>query len=1008
MALINEYLDLTKQYSLEYGEKTIVLMQVGAFFEVYGCCDSKTDYISGSRITDFSSICDLNIADKKVCVGSQNVIMAGFSHYMIDKYVKKLKDAGYTIVVYTQDEQAKNTTRSLSAIYSPGTYFSQETTSQITNNIVCIWFNVVTINSFKNIYIGIANIDIYTGKSTIFEYNEKCENVLCPTTFDSLERFISIYNPCEAILIGNLREKDFENICNYANIQCNAIHRISLLDEEDPSSKKAFNCEKQNYQKVVLEKFFTITDFESFYSYFYENAMACQAYCYLLDFIFQHNPNLVNKLKEPIYDKQCTDRLVLANHSLKQLNIIDDSSYIGKYSSVEKLLNLCLTPMGRREFSLRLLNPTTNKSWINEEYDMTEYLLTDTEPIKKLQENLRHHLLHIKDLSKINRQIIMKKISPKFLYLFYNNLKTVQEFAIGLLKDPIITAYLAIRLKEPSNIILKYVEKMVYFLESHLNLEVCNEYDISQQQHFDTNFIREGVDILLDEKSRELLICNEKLDAIRLHLNSRISKYENAKVKGKGKSKTVAGDTNSARKKTKTEDYVKLYETEKNHLSLIATKRRCSILKEIFKKSANDSENGEIELSYSTGSFKVKLHGGLTFSTQSTSNDSLTSSEINELCKNITNTKIQMRDMISLVYFNILTQLSEFQSEIHMVIDLITTVDVILTKAFIARKYNYCKPVLLERERSFFEAVGMRHALIEHLQQNENYVSNDLDLGIDGRENGILLFGTNAVGKTSLIRSVGICIIMAQSGLYVPCSEFNYSPYHYIFTRILGNDNIFKGLSTFAVEMSELRTILRLSDDKSLVLGDELCSGTESISATSIFVTGIQQLAKRNCNFIFATHLHEITGYSEILELASIVSMKHMEVFYDREKDKLIYDRKIKEGSGDNMYGLEVCKSLHLPLDFMENAYQIRSKYHPPSKSILTFKTSHYNSQKIVGFCEICKEVLGTEVHHVEQQKTANKKGFILKKDRGTIHKNRLSNLLTVCEKCHKEIHKHS
>ena len=77
---------------------------------------------------------------------------------------------------------------------------------------------------------------------------------------------------------------------------------------------------------------------------------------------------------------------------------------------------------------------------------------------------------------------------------------------------------------------------------------------------------------------------------------------------------------------------------------------------------------------------------------------------------------------------------------------------------------------------------------------------------------GILLYGTNAVGKTSLIRAIGINIILAQSGMYVPCSKFVYMPYKSIFSRIIGNDNLFKGLSTFAVEMSELRVILNNVD----------------------------------------------------------------------------------------------------------------------------------------------------------------------------------------------------
>ena len=138
----------------------------------------------------------------------------------------------------------------------------------------------------------------------------------------------------------------------------------------------------------------------------------------------------------------------------------------------------------------------------------------------------------------------------------------------------------------------------------------------------------------------------------------------------------------------------------------------------------------------------------------------------------------------------------------------------------------------------------MRHCLIEQIQTDEIYVPNDINFGTNG-SNGILLYGTNAVGKTSLIRAIGVCIIMAQSGMYVPCSSFVYKPYTAIFSRILGNDNIFKGLSTFAVEMSELRVILRLADENSLILGDELCSGTEMESALSIFVAGLMELDKK-------------------------------------------------------------------------------------------------------------------------------------------------------------------
>jgi DNA mismatch repair protein MutS len=358
------------------------------------------------------------------------------------------------------------------------------------------------------------------------------------------------------------------------------------------------------------------------------------------------------------------------------------------------------------------------------------------------------------------------------------------------------------------------------------------------------------------------------------------------------------------------------------------------------------------------------------------------------------------------VFENIIKEMDIYSDNIEQICDFIKFVDVAYAKMLIADKFNYCRPVIITNnncDKSFVNVTGLRHCLIEKLQQNELYVTNDLIIG-NAEMDGMLLYGTNAVGKTSFIRALGISVIMAQAGLYVPASSFEYIPYKYIFTRILGNDNIFKGLSTFAVEMSELRTILRLANKNSLVLGDELCSGTESTSATSIFVSGIQHLNKTNCSFIFATHLHEILDYDEIIKLEN-VHIKHMSVIYNKEIGCLEYDRKLKDGPGNNMYGLEVCKSLNLPEEFLENAHNIRMKYHPESSSILERRKSRYNSEKIVGICEMCGENMASEVHHLQYQREANENGIISRNDL-IFHKNHKANLLNICEECHQKIHK--
>jgi DNA mismatch repair protein MutS len=982
MALIKEYFELTRKYQSEYGENTILLMQVGAFFEVYGNYNKNNDSISDSKIVDFSQICELNIVDKNICVGKDfSVMMAGFKDFQIEKYIKKIKDAGFTAVVYVQDEATKNTSRSLAGIFSPGTYFHTESPS-LTNSIACIWINLVenkVLIKGKYVVVGISNIDIYTGKTTLYQFKETYVNN--PTTYDELERFISIYNPSEVIMISNLPdEKEMDYVISYAGINCSLIHKIhignSVNNDTNDKLKRIRNCEKQPYQKEILTKFYKIDNYDVFVQNFYENDIATQAFCFLLDFVYQHNPHLVNKISEPEFENSAR-RLTLANHSLKQLNIINDGTVkASKYSCVSEMLNNCLTPMGKRKFLYHFLNPIYDEEYLQREYDITEYFLT-VHPDQHLF--YKNALSLIKDIAKWERQIFLKKISPKAFCNLHNNILLIKKLYEKTNEDNTIIKYLSIFEKDIS-CIGNYCDEISEFINKNVDIGLAN--DLDQMQGFETNFIKCGIDEELDKKTIILKESELKLEAIQNYLSTLIE--------------------NKEKKNGKATDYVKIHETEKNNFSLISTGRRCKILQEALPQHAtivtlyyntnNNNKKYEFKIS------KTQFH----FEKQSASNNSIVDEQISGLCKNISSIKVSMKDLITLVFNKFVANFESFQKKLESIINFVTLIDVLYTKAAIAKKYNYCKPRIVKSDKSFVHAKQLRHCLIEQFQTNELYVTNDIVLG-DGNTDGVLLYGTNAVGKTSFIKALGVAIIMAQSGLYVPCAEFNYMPYKYLFTRIIGNDNIFKGLSTFAVEMSELRTILRLSDENSLILGDELCSGTETLSAISIFVAGIQQLHRCKSSFIFATHLHEIVDYSEITELES-VKLKHMEVIYDKERDVLVYDRKLRDGPGNSMYGLEVCKSLNLPTHFLDAAYEIRMKYHPQTRSILSLKTSHYNAKKIVGMCEKCGKQMGTEVHHLQHQSDANNDGVIINCD-GIFHKNNLANLMTLCETCHNEKH---
>ena len=632
--------------------------------------------------------------------------------------------------------------------------------------------------------------------------------------------------------------------------------------------------------------------------------------------------------------------------------------------------------MGKRKFLYNILNPICDEVVLQREYDITEYFLSKYDDYNSF---LKSTLSTIKDISKTERQIFLKKISPKTFYNLYNNILTIKQIYEKMEEDIKIKEYL--KIFEPRILDIKnFCEEISQFINSNIDLSMAK--DLEQMQYFEVNFIKNGIDEELDKKTASLKESEFKLSSISEYLSSLIENKE--KKSGKGA------------------DYVKIHETEKNSFSLVTTSRRCKLLQD-----ALPTEKTKVTLYYNSSISNKQFDFEISktqfeFEKQSASNNFILNNEINSLCKNISNIKISMKDLITSVYNKFVSNFEKFQNKIESIINFITIIDVLYTKATLAKKYNYCKPNIVKSDKSFVDAKKLRHCLIETFQTTELYVTNDIALG-DNKTDGILLYGTNAVGKTTIIRALGISIIMAQAGLYVPSSEFNYMPYKYIFTRIIGNDNIFKGLSTFAVEMSELRTILRLTDENSLILGDELCSGTETLSAISIFVAGIQQLHKCKSSFIFATHLHEIVNYDEITDLDS-VKLKHMSVVYDRENDTLVYDRKLKDGPGNSMYGLEVCKSLNLPQDFLDNAYEIRMKYHPESRSLLSLKTSRYNSKKIMGLCEKCGKNMGTEVHHLQHQINADESGFITTAD-NIFHKNNLANLMTLCEKCHNEEH---
>lgn len=978
--IYDEYFNYTKELKTSYGDRSIVLMLVGAFFEVYGLKDLETEDITKSNLIDFKNICNLNVADKMEIENNKVIVMAGFRDYALEKNLSMLISANYNVAVYIQDKTQKKITRKLDKIYSPGTHvsFDCNNSQKLSNNIMSIWIeNFKQYKSNEKLLVcGATSINIFTGDVYMFQ-NEK-PYYMSISSFDELERFVSIHQPSEILVMYDEKDNDIqvniERILQYSGINKEFVKTFSLHDN------KVSKCQNQNYIKEIIVHAYDENAFD-ICEEFSEYTLSTQSMCYLLEFVKQHNPKIIDKLNLPIYNNSSND-VILANHTLSQLNIIsndmNNSNSAGNLSCVMNVLNKCVTPMGKRLLQYSITHPSTDVVWLNNEYYYTDFVLKnmfiELNDIRKL-------LSKTKDLDKLLRQLLIQVLYPSNLYSIYETFVYVQKI-VETIKEDKIYFYMTSDFDMKGNEKEIFVNNLNFVLEymiDHFNIDACKM--IMSMTTFSQNIIKEGINSELDNLQNKYNTSLNDLHFLQEFLNTC----------------TGSSDAN---------DWIKIHETEKSGLSLQVTKTRSEKIKTWikdnnsyvlikYKDALSKQENCNIQL---LKNFDIQ---NIAFTKAGSSNVDITEEIINGICKKISLYKNQLNELIERVYVEELLNFQETCFEkVEFVSKSLSKLDLILTKAYVSNKYCYCKPEIQDnsKEESFFEAKGLRHALIERINTDEIYVENDISLGCNTK--GVLLYGTNAVGKTSLIRAIGVCTIMAQSGFYVPCSRFIYKPYKAIFSRILGNDNLFKGLSTFAVEMSELRTILQLADENSLILGDELCSGTETESALSIFVSGLEHLHKVKSSHIFATHFHEIVNYDEIKQLLDLKLM-HLEVKYNRELDCLVYDRKLKNGSGPRIYGLEVCKSLHMNAEFLDNAFKIRNKYFSHAKTILDFDKTHYNSDKIRGFCEICKNEVGTEIHHLQQQKEANDKGFI-----SHFHKDHKANLISICEECHQKIHK--
>jgi DNA mismatch repair protein MutS len=452
--------------------------------------------------------------------------------------------------------------------------------------------------------------------------------------------------------------------------------------------------------------------------------------------------------------------------------------------------------------------------------------------------------------------------------------------------------------------------------------------------------------------------------------------------------------------KTEGTTTIKITSNDRDGHYLTLTTKRAEILQRLLK-ACEFIDLGETSINTSSLEFKPIGKGA---------NTKITIAEMKQHSDKLIQFVEQLRQLNKEYFVHFLNnQVQSHRGEILHLIRRISYWDFIYSGAIVSQKYNYTRPVIdTDANKSFIKTTKLRHPIIELISQ-EAYVPTDIQLGTEDQD-CILLYGLNSAGKSTLQKAMGINVILAQIGYFVAASSFVYHPYHSLLTRISSNDNLFKGLSSFALEVTELKAILKRSNENTLVIADEVCKGSEHKSSLIIVASIIEILAKNKTSLITASHLHEL-AHSPVITSLPNVKMYHVHIDFNEETNSIVYNRELRPGSGESFYGLNVAKYLMHDKLFNDVTNRVKGEF---SKSVMFHdKWSKYNSMLNIDKCQVCKYTPETrndkplEVHHIQFQRDADEFGFVGEggsEGGARVHKNHSSNLVVLCQGCHDDI----
>ena len=301
---------------------------------------------------------------------------------------------------------------------------------------------------------------------------------------------------------------------------------------------------------------------------------------------------------------------------------------------------------------------------------------------------------------------------------------------------------------------------------------------------------------------------------------------------------------------------------------------------------------------------------------------------INPILKEKEDLILSSEDRIINLEYNLFIEIrdkcKEYIPELQRTAKVISEIDVLSSFALVSEKYNYIRPIITTGNE--IKVLNSRHPVVERVLKGEEYVPNDIVM--DNNTDILLITGPNMAGKSTYMRQLGIIAIMAQIGCFVPAEEATLPIFDKIFTRIGASDDLVSGESTFMVEMMEASRAIKYATRNSLILFDELGRGTATFDGMSLAQAILEYVANKiKCKTLFSTHYHELTDMEK-----NIPNLKNKHVSAVEENGNITFLHKVKDGSVDKSYGINVAKLAGLPDEVIDRACGILNIYENKEK----------------------------------------------------------------------------